>query len=101
MFVVVYSFTIIEGKENQFELAWREMTDLIKKYEGGLGSRLHKESSGKYIAYAQWPNKELWEGFGRKLPIESKEVSARMKDSIIESKTVYEMYVSDDRLIKE
>ena len=37
------------------------MTNLIKLHEGSLGSRLHKQKELHYIAYAQWPSKEIFD----------------------------------------
>lgn len=100
MFAVIYSFEVVPGKEKQFIAAWEEMTELIKEYEGGLGSSLHKEDVGKYIAYAQWPNQEQWEKSGNNLPQADEEVRARMRESCVEIKTIHTMEVVNDLLIK-
>lgn len=36
---------------------------------GGLGSCLHKEDNGYFIAYARWPSRQLWEKKTKKLSI--------------------------------
>ena len=37
------------------------MTELIREREGSLGSRLHRAGSGEYVAYAQWPSRQVWD----------------------------------------
>ena len=58
MFTVIYSFQVKPKQDKIFIKAWSDLTKLILEYEGSLGSRLHLESDGKYIAYAQWPSKK-------------------------------------------
>ena len=99
MFTVIYKFSVKAGMEDQFIAAWAEMTDLIKTYEGGLGSRLHLEKSGEYIAYAQWPNREQWEKAGDRLPESAETVRKAMRDSCDEMETIHEMKVVVDLLI--
>ena len=55
-FTVIYSFDIVEGKENEFINSWTELTKLIYKFEGSYGSRLHKVNDSLFIGYAQWPS---------------------------------------------
>jgi heme-degrading monooxygenase HmoA len=100
MFAVIYKFKVKEGKEEQFESSWRRMTELIMDYKGGLGSRLHKTTELNYIAYAQWPNKSMWQA-DVKMSEEVKEVGRLMKDACIESSTIHEMEMVDDLLVKE
>lgn len=100
MFVAIYKFIIIPGKENEFIEAWEELTRLIYEYEGSLGSRLHKESNLVFIAYAQWPNKSAWENSGDKLPEESKLVRKMMRGSCEKIETIHTMDVVSD-LLKE
>jgi hypothetical protein len=40
---------------------WEIVTREIRDHEGGLGSRLHRAADGTWVAYAQWPSRELWE----------------------------------------
>ena len=53
MYVVMYSFQIKPHQEQNFIESWKGLTALIYKYEGSLGSRLHKQKPQNYIAYAQ------------------------------------------------
>lgn len=100
MFAVIYQFEVIEGKSKVFEKAWKQLTDLIIKFEGGLGSRLHKKSDQIYIAYAQWPDRETWQKSGGSLPEESIKLREEMRDACKKIDTLYELEMVDDRLIK-
>ncbi|WP_194768226.1 antibiotic biosynthesis monooxygenase family protein [Tamlana sp. I1] len=71
MYIVIYRFIVKQNLDQDFIKYWKGLTDLIYKYEGSLGSRLHKEKPNHYIAYAQWPSKTVFENSGGKLPIEA------------------------------
>lgn len=60
-FCVVYRFKVRPGQEADFQAAWTDLTLAYKKNRGGLGSRLHRAEDGLWVAYAQWPNKQMWE----------------------------------------
>lgn len=60
MYAVIYRWQVVAGLEAQFEAGWRRGTQAIAAEFGGWGSRLHKQSEGVYIAYAQWPDEETW-----------------------------------------
>ena len=53
------------------------MTNLIKLHEGSLGSRLHKQKELHYIAYAQWPSKEIFDNSVKKLPENFSEIKKK------------------------
>jgi len=59
-FCVIYRWEVSPGKEEQFQIAWNELTHEYKEQHGGLGSRLHKASDGTWLAYAQWPSRDAW-----------------------------------------
>lgn len=61
MIGVLIEFDVLEGEEQAFIDAWERTTEIIYQQFGSLGSRLHKEASGLYVAYAQWPNKEQYQ----------------------------------------
>ena len=55
---VFYHWKIKEGRENDFEAAWAEVTrDGIERC-GSIGATLNKCDDGTYAAYAVWPDKE-------------------------------------------
>ncbi len=104
MFTVIYSFKVRPAQCDVFEESWNQLTALIYKYEGSLGSRLHKaivqneSESIQYIAYAQWPSRQLWENSGGKLPKEADAIRSTMKNACKNIETLYELDVVNDLL---
>ncbi|MCB0761892.1 MAG: antibiotic biosynthesis monooxygenase [Flavobacteriales bacterium] len=98
MFAALYTFTVKPGREKELLKSWTELTRLIYQYEGSLGSRIHRVGELKYVAYAQWPNRETWENMGSKLPPEAKEWSTTMRDCCSEIDTLHEMEMEVDLL---
>lgn len=101
MLTVIYSFKIKEGENKSFEKAWLELTKLIYRYEGSLGSRLHQESKTHYIAYAQWPSKKVFDASGSKMPTEANEWKNLMRDTCEEIKILHQIDMKEDYLQKE
>ena len=99
MFAVVYKFKIHSGREDDFLNTWADLTEFIKKHEGGLGSRMHKVDATTFYAYAQWPSKEAWENSGGKLPDEALKTRDLMRQCIAEVSTEIKMDVIKDLLI--
>lgn len=60
MFVVMFEFVVKAGQEQAFMAAWGETTQGIYLFKGSLGSRLHRDKSGAFIAYAQWPDEKTY-----------------------------------------
>ena len=58
MYVAVYWWRIHPGKEGQFRKAWCRGTELITERYGSYGSRLHLDTEGRFVAYAEWPDEE-------------------------------------------
>jgi len=59
MYCLIYRFKIHKDTEELFIKSWAEVTKAFAKHCGALGSRLHKKDTSEYIAYAQWPSKEI------------------------------------------
>lgn len=59
MICIIYRFKTHQGKEEEFIKSWKEVTEAFKIHCNALGSRLHKNNECDYIAYAQWPSKEI------------------------------------------
>lgn len=78
MLSVVLEFEPIDGMESEFILAWTECTKVIYENFGSLGSRLHRSTTGKFIAYAQWPNEKVYE-HSSEWPEQLVEVRNRMR----------------------
>ena len=104
MFTIIYSFNVLPAQCEVFEESWSQLTKLIYEYEGSLGSRLHKtadqkeEESIHYIAYAQWPSKELWENSGSKLPKEAETIRSTMKGACLHIEILHKLDVINDLL---
>lgn len=60
MFIVMYEFVVKDGFKEQFLASWASTTQGIYLFKGSLGSRLHRDKNGAFIAYAQWPNEEAY-----------------------------------------
>lgn len=101
MFAVIYSFTVKENRDSDFVKGWKGLTELIYEFEGSLGSRLHKEAEGKYIAYAQWPTKFIWENAGSKLPNEADVFRKLMKDNCSDIQTIHQLEMVENLLKNE
>lgn len=99
MFAVIYNFRVREGHEQQFQESWCTRTEEIKVTYGGLGSRLHQASDGRWIAYAQWPSREAWEAFG-KSTAESTPAQLAMRAACESVETLLELDVKNDLLVK-
>lgn len=83
MFNVLYRWRLKPGAEESFESAWADMTVLLRESRGALGSRLHKDEDGTWVAYAQWPDKASWEKSGQ-LGSADEKLSSAMQDAIDE-----------------
>lgn len=61
MHCIIYSFKVKPNCESEFIEGWSGLTKETYKNEDSLGSRLHMVKASEYIAYAQWPSKEVYE----------------------------------------
>lgn len=100
MYIVLYNFEVKPEKEKQFIESWKGLTDLIYKYEGSLGSRLHKKDNLNYIAYAQWPNKMKFEVSGKNLPEKANDFRELMRASCEAIEVLHKLEVVEDLLKK-
>ena len=101
MFTVIYKMKVKAGRDKDFIEGWKSLTKFIYEYEGSLGSRLHKIETSHYLAYAQWPSKEVYANAGGNLPEIANLSRDLMKGSCDEITTSYEMNVVCDLFQKE
>lgn len=99
MFAVIYNFRVREGQEQQFQESWSKRTEEIKQAYGGLGSRLHQASDGRWIAYAQWPSREAWETAGKRTG-ETTQAQLALRAACESVETLFELDVRNDLLVK-
>lgn len=100
MFCVIYRFPTSAEKEEQFKSAWRNLTEVLKAENGALGSRLHRNYDGDWIAYAQWPDEQTWASADNN-SLEATKYRQMIRDSFVEGKSVevlYKLNVVDDLL---
>ena len=60
-FAVLYRWRLHPGAEERFVQAWVEVTRLLLKERGSLGSRLHRGDDNVWYSYAQWPSEQMRE----------------------------------------
>ena len=100
MFSVIYSFEVKPDCIEPFIAAWKKMPVLLYTREGSLGSRLHKVNETKYVAYAQWPDRESWAKEKTNLPKSANEYNRVMSESCLDIKTEYAMEMVEDMFPK-
>jgi heme-degrading monooxygenase HmoA len=98
MFAVIYKWKIKPGMESQFASSWEVMTIEFRDVHGGLGSCLHRDDSGHFIAYAKWPNRQPWEKNKNFVNIDSLK---EMKDCIEQSFPAIPLEINKDLLVKQ
>ncbi len=101
MFIVMFEFVVKAGCEEQFLAAWSKTTQGIYLFKGSLGSRLHRDKSGAFIAYAQWPDEKTYRAAsGIEMSPDYERHRQLMRDSLnlATTKTLYEMEVETDYL---
>ena len=99
MYIVLYIFKVKPNQEKQFIASWKGLTNLIYKYEGSLGSKLHINENQDYIAYAQWPDKSTFEKSGKNLPDEANNYRDSMRASREKIEVLHKMEIIEDMLI--
>lgn len=95
-FCIIYSFQVHDGKVEQFIQAWKNLTELIYQHRGSLGSRLHKLSELEYIAYAVWPDREIFDDVNAKLPDTATIHREAMRNACSNIETKYELQIVED-----
>ncbi len=102
MFVAIYCWRIKPGMEDQFREGWRQVAEALHSLEGGLGSRLHRNFDGTWLAYAQWSDRKHWEK-AEKAGLGGAEDALQMMRESVENpdqldRPVFRLVVTDDFL---
>ncbi len=98
-FSVIYSFKIHSEFEQEFIESWKELTNLIYKFEGSLGSRLQKVDSNLFLGYALWPNKKTFDLASDNENIEIELLKEKQKKYVVEIKRVFESEIISDSIM--
>ncbi|WP_109830825.1 antibiotic biosynthesis monooxygenase family protein [Reichenbachiella versicolor] len=96
MLAVIYSFKVKQDQEQDFIKYWSRLTQLIYEQCGSLGSRLHKEKEGQYIAYAQWPDKTTFDKADELLNDEANSILNRMRSTLESVEKLHEVEMIAD-----
>jgi hypothetical protein len=70
----------------------------LYEHAGSLGSRLHRASTGEYIAYAQWFSRAQWEQQAERSDAELRMHRQAMRAACTEIAVLYELEMTDDWL---
>lgn len=99
MFIAVYEFTVVDGKQTDFRRAWQVVTEGIYQQCGSYGSRLHRtENPTVFIGYAQWPSQEAWAANRALKGAKYQRAREQMQAWLVSSSTRYCLTVCDDHL---
>jgi len=98
MFCVVYAFMVQSGCDEQFRQSWLAVTRWLYEHAGSLGSRLHRASTGEYIAYAQWGSRAQWEQQADRSDAELRQHRRAMRAACTDIAVLYELDMTDDWL---
>jgi Glyoxalase/Bleomycin resistance protein/Dioxygenase superfamily len=97
MFCVVYQWAVIPSKEKVFRETWCEITEAIFRQHGSLGSRLHKNYDGSFVAYAQWPSREQWQN--QAITIGVKHAESKQRKCLLQPiRVILQLDMTDDML---
>jgi heme-degrading monooxygenase HmoA len=98
MFCILYRFTVRPSYEDAFCQSWAAVTQWFYQHAGSLGSRLHRASTGEFIAYAQWQTRAQWEQQRNRSDAELHTHRQAMREACTEIEVLYELEVMDDWL---
>lgn len=98
-FSVIYSFKIDSEFELEFIESWQELTNLIYKFEGSLGSRLQKVNSNLFLGYALWPNKKKFYNASNNENDEIELLKQKQKKYVVEVKRIFESEIISDLIM--
>ena len=61
MLSAVYSFEVKRERKEEILEAWAFITRDFIRSRGSLGSRMHRDKEGRFVAIALWPDRASWE----------------------------------------
>ena len=61
MFVAMNCFSVVKGKETEFEVAWRQRESYLNNVPGFVRFALLKgESNGEYVSHSTWSSRDAF-----------------------------------------
>ena len=72
-FVAIYRWQVKPGCETEFVAAWSAEAARYHVQYGSLGSRLHRDEDGTYLATAFWASAKAWSSAPRPLDLPASE----------------------------
>jgi hypothetical protein len=113
MFAVIYRFRLKPHQEENYRKYWNLIVNYFLEKRGAIGSCLHKNDDGLWVAYSRWPNRVTrdasWPGDNapsNELPADIRDVIKKMQ-VIKEENQDLEQYedicldVIEDKLLRE
>jgi hypothetical protein len=101
MFCMLYKCTVKTDYVAQFRHHWCAVTQWCYQNAGSLGSRLHRASTGEYVAYAQWQTRTQWEQQRERADGALHTHRQAMRDACEQTEVLYELDMADDYLQRE
>ncbi len=96
MFTVIYTFRVKPGQEEAFQRSWAFITEEYLRTRGSLGSRLHRDQDGAFVAIALWPDRASWEALAPSASLETEAARSTMREACAEIRTAYELEIVQD-----
>lgn len=95
----------IRATRTSFRKAWVRGAELIRERYGSFGSRLHPDTDGRFVGYAEWPDEETWrKGYDQKMVYDEPETRAAFSNAVCETppgnEPVFTMEVTDGLLTR-
>ncbi|MEX1132067.1 MAG: antibiotic biosynthesis monooxygenase [Flavobacteriales bacterium] len=96
MFTVIYTFRVKPGMEESFQRSWAFITEEYKRTRGSLGSRLHKDQHGAFVAIALWPDRASWVAPEPSASPVMEAARSTMREACEEIRTAHELEILQD-----
>lgn len=101
MFCALLKFTVKPNHDELFRQHWLAVTQWYVRHAGSLGARLHRDSTGEYIAYIPCVSRAAWEQQGAMSDAELQTHRRAMRECCETVEVLYELEVTDDYLQME
>ncbi|WP_181899432.1 antibiotic biosynthesis monooxygenase [Flagellimonas nanhaiensis] len=96
MHAIIYKFDVKKGRVEEFKMAWKKLTGAYLEFSGSMGSRLHSDENGTFIAYALWPNPQILSEANQKLPETKEYLRDELRATCISVQVLHKLDVVED-----